>query len=355
MKFVHIADVHFDVPFATLEMRGLAETRRLEQRNAFKNVIDYIRENNIDYFFICGDLYEAEYVRKSTIEFINRLFESIPNTKIYIVPGNHDPYTKNSYYRSFKFSNNVKVFTSQFEMIDDGNVNIYGYGFEDFYMNGQDVEKIAINDKSKINIFLTHGDLDGAKNNDARYNPIQTSKLRSFNFNYVGLGHIHKRDISENIIYPGSLISLGFDELGEHGMVVGYINEITKSLLIEFIPVDKKEFCEVEFDISDIFSREELIEKINEVNIQSDKYVKFILTGNRNFEIEPFEILKYIQNNNVIKIKNDSKFEVNLKDIAKQNSLKGLFVKSLLEKQENEPENKEKIQKAIEIGLSAFN
>ncbi len=40
--------------------------------------------------------------------------------------------------------------------------------------------------------------------------------------------------------------------------------------------------------------------------------------------------------------------------LAKQNSLKGLFVKSLLEKKKKEPENEEKIEKAIEIGLSAF-
>ena len=40
--------------------------------------------------------------------------------------------------------------------------------------------------------------------------------------------------------------------------------------------------------------------------------------------------------------------------IAKQNNLKGFFVKDLLERAEKEPENKEKIYKAIEIGLLAF-
>ena len=119
MKFVHIADVHFDRPFTVLETRGFAETRRLEQRNAFKKVIDYIKENNIEYFFISGDLFELEYVKYSTIEYIARLFATIPNTKIYIAPGNHDPYIKNSYYESFDFGENVKIFTSKFEKIED--------------------------------------------------------------------------------------------------------------------------------------------------------------------------------------------------------------------------------------------
>jgi len=56
----------------------------------------------------------------------------------------------------------------------------------------------------------------------------------------------------------------------------------------------------------------------------------------------------------VIKIKDKTKLEVDLEMLAKQNSLKGLFVKKLLEKIEEEPENKEKIEKAIEIGLAAF-
>ena len=37
MKFVHIADVHFDIPFRTLaERANLGQKRRMEQREAFK-------------------------------------------------------------------------------------------------------------------------------------------------------------------------------------------------------------------------------------------------------------------------------------------------------------------------------
>jgi DNA repair exonuclease SbcCD nuclease subunit len=34
-------------------------------------------------------------------------------------------------------------------------------------------------------------------------------------------GHIHEKKVDESsIIYPGSLTSIGFDELGEHGIVI---------------------------------------------------------------------------------------------------------------------------------------
>ena len=74
MKFLHMADMHFDAPFSSLNSKkNLGETRRLEQRNVFKEIVKYVKENNIDYLFIAGDLYEHEYVRKSTIDFINSI------------------------------------------------------------------------------------------------------------------------------------------------------------------------------------------------------------------------------------------------------------------------------------------
>ena len=104
MKFVHIADMHFDSPFTTLSDKGnLGEQRRLEQRKIFKKVIEYIKENKIEYLFISGDLYENQYVKLSTIEYINNLFKEIPETQIFISPGNHDPKLKNSYYNKFNW------------------------------------------------------------------------------------------------------------------------------------------------------------------------------------------------------------------------------------------------------------
>lgn len=277
MKFIHIADVHFDTPFTLLETRNLAENRRLEQRNAFKKVIDYIRENSIPYLFICGDLFETEYVKSSTIEYINKQFETIPNTKILIIPGNHDPYIKNTYYTTYTFAKNVKIFTQELDKVEDGDINIYGYGFDNFYMRAEGKEDLIQKDTEKINILLTHCDLDGAKNNDVRYNPISKKRLKALGFDYVALGHIHKTIIEENIAYSGSLISLGFDELGKHGMILGEINEHTKEISLELIPVDEKEFEEIELNISEIFSKEELIENINEMYFPEDKYIKIIL------------------------------------------------------------------------------
>lgn len=178
MKFVHIADMHFDAPFTVLNQNNLGNQRRLEQREAFQNMIQYIKQNKIEYLFICGDLYEHEYVRKSTIEYMNHQFEQIPNTKILIVPGNHDPKIKNSYYEKYKWSSNVTIFGSELQKISEEDVDIYGYGFDNFYMKNTKIKELQIENPNKINILLTHGSLDGGNDELREYNPMKEQELK---------------------------------------------------------------------------------------------------------------------------------------------------------------------------------
>ena len=225
MKFVHIADMHFDIPFTSLNSReGLGEKRRLEQRNVFRKVINYIKENDIEYFFIAGDFYEQEYVKKSTIEFIINCFSEIPKTKIFISPGNHDPYIKNSYYETSYFGKNVYIFNKEsIEKYEDENANIYGMAFTEFYMEKSPLEKFKLDSSEKLNILVVHCDLNGTKDRDGfSYNPILESKINSLGFDYLAIGHTHKNnfDNTQAAHYPGSTISMGFDELGKHGMIV---------------------------------------------------------------------------------------------------------------------------------------
>ena len=204
------------------------------------------------------------------------------------------------------------------------------------------IKDIKIDNKDKINILITHGDIV-----ESIYNPMNLNELKSKGFDYIALGHIHKRDDSSNIVYPGSLISLGFDELGKHGMIVGEI--IDKKLYKQFIPIDEREFIEKEVDVTDIFSEEELIEKINnEINNDNNLY-KIILIGYRNFPINiDIKLLK----NNIIKIKNNTKIK---KEIKENNySLKGIFIKNLNEKKENIEIDEEKYEKILELGIQVL-
>lgn len=57
----------------------------------------------------------------------------------------------------------------------------------------------------------------------------------------------------------------------------GEINDITKELTLQFIPVDEKEFEEIEVDVTGILSKEELIQKVNEMELPWNRYIKIVL------------------------------------------------------------------------------
>lgn len=355
MKFVHIADVHFDSPFTNLsDKQGLGDIMRLEQRKAFKKVIEYIKENKILYLFISGDLYEHNYIRKSTIEYINNLFKEIPETKIFITPGNHDPYIKNSYYNQFNWNKNVKIFTDRIEKVETEEADIYGCGFNDFYCEKCLINNLEIENKNKINILIIHGSLNASETLEKNYNPITSSLLKEKEFDYCALGHIHKRDTQTNIVYPGSLIPIGFDELGEHGMIIGNLEK--NNLKIEFKKIVEKEFEEIKINCTGIISKEELIEKINNLNLDENKFYKIILNGKRNFEINIYELFKFDLDEKIIKIKNKTKPNYDLESIAGETTLKGLFTKEMIKRLEmaKEDEEKEVIETAIELGLEVL-
>lgn len=354
MKFVHIADIHFDQPFTTLAQAG--EERRLDQRKAFRKVIAYIRENHIPYLWIAGDLYENETVRESTIQYINTLFQEIPETKIYITPGNHDPYMKNTYYETYPWYHNVIIVNPGITYFEEPEFDLYTFGFGNFYDNSREVENLSIRNKDKINVLLMHANLDGSKKGEQEYNPIMRKTLQEKGFDYIALGHIHRRsDTKESMVYPGSLISLGFDELGPHGMIVGSLEKEygETKLSYEFVPIDEKEFQEIRIDISEKNTIEEVIEMLNELPSDSN-YKKIILTGRRNFEIDLSKIRKNCNQERILKIKDETKLQIDFEKESNTFTLKGLFIQEARKSLASGELTQEEIERALEIGLEVL-
>ena len=338
MKFVQVSDVHFDMPFTTISQKAdMGIVRRMDQRIAFNKMIDFIKKNNVDFLFITGDLYEQEYIKQSTIDFINELFKEIIDTRILIVPGNHDPLLVNSFYYNYNWSENVRIFSKTIGKVNYDNFCIYGYGFEKYELFNSDLILNNVKlDKNKINILLSHGDIY----TKSKYNYIDNKYLNKFD--YVFLGHIHKRDD----YYPGSLISLGFDEPGEHGFLYGEIND-KNNIYKKMIIVDDKEFIIRDLDISEIYAKEELIEKINKNN-EENKFYEINLIGEKNIDVNiNFKLI----NKSIIKIKDNSK--INIKNIN-ENSINGIYFKLLKNKFDLNEINYDEYQQAYQIGLELF-
>lgn len=132
-----------------------------------------------------------------------------------------------------------------------------------------------------------------------------------------------------------------------------YLNN-KNNIKINFIKLDNRKFEEKNIDISSINSEEELIEKINSIEIDENIFLKIILIGNKNIEINKNKIIKEIKNKNILKIEDKSEIKWDFDKLAEKNSLKGIFIKKMLDKLNNENIDENEIKRAIEIGLKSF-
>lgn len=173
-----------------------------------------------------------------------------------------------------------------------------------------------------------------------------------------------------NIVYPGSMINTSFKE-GKTGMIIGEfenysivrmntnhqngynVNEGTK-VRIEHINLDPIKYETLYMNISGISSKEELITRINYMEIDKNNFYKVVLKGKKDFLITEKYILDNIQWNNILRIEDETHREIDIEEISKENTLRGIFVKKILEKIEKETDTaeKEKLENAIELVLT---
>ena len=324
MNFIHIADLHLDGKAKT--SGGDSEKRRQEILNAFVKMIDYIKNKNINYLFIAGDLYEHKYIRDTTIEILIEQFKRIPNTNIFITPGNHDPYVVNSVYDRFDFPENVHIF-KEMEIFETKDANIFGVGFIDFFpRKSANYSSIKPIKNGKKNILIAHTDISSLDNEYDK----EIYKLTKKGFDYVAMGHIHmgNYDKNSNILYSGSFAKYNFKsaKYDKAGAIYGEFTQY--GLKTELIQFDNTKYIEYVLDITNIRSVASLILDLNHLNFKSNEIVRIILEGEKNFDVNKKYIMENINNSNIVQIVDNTSLKLEYKKIKEEVSLIGIYLKN---------------------------
>ena len=191
VKVLHCADLHFDTPFKELS-KEVSDTSKNELLEVFKNIIDLAIDENIEVLLIAGDVFDNLTVNKNTLFFISDQIRRIKNIKVFISPGNHDPYNEKSFYSMINWPENVYIFKGdmEFKEVKELNLIVWGAGFRNSYENETLLRGINI-DNDKINIMLLHGEITSS-NSKNEYNPIYINDIYNSNIDYIALGHRHK-------------------------------------------------------------------------------------------------------------------------------------------------------------------
>lgn len=370
IKILHCADLHIGGNLSSMGVKG--RRRKTEVLQTFDRIILKCQEDEVQLLLVAGDLFDGFHVKNSDIGHIKDGFASIPDTVVAISPGNHDPLTRESYYLNEEWSPNVTVFNGEIKAVEFPSLQLrlWGGGFTATYQAEPLLEGIQAPTDEFINICVLHGDLV-SEHQASNYNPVTTEQIKKSNMDYIALGHIHKRTELRKAgntfyAYPGSPEGQGFDELGERGVLTGYVGK--QEADIGFLPLCKRMHIELRVDISEAISTLEMVDKIIGAmkrrygSCYADHLYKIILEGSLPPEIQPDidgmkarieEMVFYI------KIKNKTVLQLDMEELLKEPSLRGIFVRRMSERirsaaKSGDIKQKEKCEQALILGLKAF-
>ena len=363
IKVLHCADLHFDTPFKELS-KEVSDISKNELLEVFKNIIDLAIDEKIEVLLIAGDVFDNLTVNKNTLFFISDQIKRIKNIKVFISPGNHDPYNEKSFYSMMNWPENVHIFKGdmEFKEVKELNLIVWGAGFRNNYENETLLRGVNV-DNDKISIMLLHGEI-ASGNSKNEYNPIYINDIYKSNIDYIALGHRHKfsgilKEGMTTYAYSGCPQGRGFDEEGEKGVIIGEVYKGGTNL--SFFPVCKRKYVTKEIDITDTNNYDEVVFKVlsdlSDEEIHKNFY-KIILKGElkEHFNLRDNLLIEKLKNKfYYIKIINDTSIEVNLEELSKDYSIKGKFIAKILEKLKYaSDEDKEILKLALKVGIQCL-
>ena len=262
VKFLHTADWHIGRKLQGLDLL-------VDQEFVFENLITEIKNINLDFLIIAGDLYDRSVPSKEATKLLQELLVKINiecNIPIFAISGNHDSRERlaigEAWFSKHKFYLHTRL-EQAFDKIsyEDADIYLLPYFepfeareyFEDPTLTTHNaatkrvIDEIYKNlDTNKINILVAHTFVSGGLETDSEreisIGTVENVAVEVFDkFDYVALGHLHNPNAinEERLKYSGSPMAYSFSEASQiKGM--RFVEVTKESYSEEFIPLKQK-------------------------------------------------------------------------------------------------------------------
>lgn len=394
VRLIHTADLHLDSAFSSRFSKEEAEERRRNLLIAWNKLLQYGIERKVQAILISGDLFDSPVVSRSTMEIFLSSIRKNPEISFFYLRGNHD--TKNTFrFRDdlpknlFLFSKEGKKYRLKEKLVLLGQ-EFYGterrsefpeesYGTESLLELQEEPEELVEEEllspsssedavqsiwnlkEEDCNILMLHGALREGGPEVQNEQGISLKQLSRYPIHYLALGHIHKREEGKygslNYIYPGCLQGRGFDEEGEKGFYYVEIEEETKEIKAEFVPLKEGAFRIIPLFLSEedgtLDAEEKIRESLKKEGVEAKDSVRIILKGEKRAGEE--RNLRYLEKQleeeyAYIEIKEETKLKLRKEEFIHEKGLKGEFLRMVCESESLSEEEKEKLM-ILGIGL----
>ena len=276
IRIIHLADVHL----GAVPDRGCPWSREREEEiwETFRRVIVTIRKSPVDLLFIAGDLFHRQPLISELRE-INDLFATISQTRIFLMAGDNDYMKEDSFYRTFKWNENVSLFDEESRTcieIPDKNIYVYGLSYEHKEIHEALYDDWKKSDKRGFHVLMAHG-------GDEEHIPMDFRKMAEGGFDYVALGHRCQQQapLKDWMLYSGALEPIDRNDLGEHGYIEGTYDE--GKVRTRFVPFASRSYQNLLLTVREGSTQHTLEEMLrNEIMKRGGKNIyRVIIQGTR--------------------------------------------------------------------------
>lgn len=362
VKILHTGDLHLDSPFSGLTLTA-SERARDALCETFKKMMDYAKENAFDMVLISGDLFDGKYITQKTKKTVVDTLSSL-ECPVIIAPGNHDPYSAISLYRSGELPENVYVFSSdemQVFHFDELGVSVCGYAFIYDRLDTSPLLRFTPPATNNALILCAHADTASPI---SKYAPTSPKNIELCGFSYAALGHIHNApeiECTETLIrYCGFPMGRSFDETGFGGALEVTIDDEGVASAERIIFSDHR-FLEETLDVSGAESSYDIVSKIinfiNEKGYGEETSLRITLCGTVSLDcvVEEVRISEIPSSLSLLKVKNNTLPLPDPRFLEDDITLRGELYRTLLPKLNSEnPSVRRQAAEALRLGLFAI-
>lgn len=357
VKLLHAADFHLDSPYRSLNAQQ-ARQRRHEGRENLLRLTQFANAGEVDVVLLAGDLFDSGEIYRETMDMLAKALGDIQG-RVFIAPGNHDFWSANGPYGKVQWPENVHIFQSNtIEAVELPELNcvVYGAAFTQNECSEDLLKDFHAPEDGRIHMMVLHGDVDGG----VRYNGFSRDEIAQSGLDYLALGHVHTFSGIQKAgntvwAYPGCPEGRGFDECGEHGVIMGTVAKDDADL--HFVGFGRRKYEIITVDVTGCDVMEALSEVLQKKHTEMDIY-RIIFSGETDAggislsKIHDALESRFYQ----LELRDKTRVAEDFWQCAKEDSLRGLFLKNLLRRkaEAKTPEDFAKIERAARFGLAAL-
>jgi len=281
MRFIHSADWQLGERF--VQFGAKAAVLRAARQETLATALKKAGEIGVDAFLIAGDLFCDGQVDDAVIRAALDAFAVVPDVRVFILPGNHDPYTGPGCVwerRLFQQKpTNLTVFTrpSVYEVAGG------------FLVANPLQQKVSTVDPSlklvelaselpadRLRVGITHGALAIPGKHQLNDFPIALDAATRAGLDYLAVGHWHNRQEYDNgrLAMSGTPEPDDFGQTASGNVVLVEIPRRGALPVLTSIPVASLQWRELEFDLADFEApRQSALAKLVELSAQAASIV----------------------------------------------------------------------------------